>query len=132
MTGFRLAWRQSALVIAAFLVCTSWCAARSGSLKPVWRIVEHPAADGVTMSNVFLDVSGKEYRIATNVGEAISPDGVMTGKVPAAALSACGGWWAGAGDIYYIMRAGHKLKVYHISMDEQAQDTTTIVRSIKL
>ena len=39
--------------------------------------------------------------------------------IPASALLACAGWWAGAGDHLYVVRRGRSLVVYRKELDEQ-------------
>ena len=41
--------------------------------------------------------------------------------VPAAALPACSGWWAGAGEDLYVVRRNRSLVVYSRVLDEQAR-----------
>ena len=40
-------------------------------------------------------------------------------QIPATALAACGGWWAGAGDYFYATREGDTLKIYQGWQEEQ-------------
>jgi hypothetical protein len=40
--------------------------------------------------------------------------------VPASALTACSGWWAGAGEDLYVVRRRGSLVVYSRTLDEQA------------
>jgi hypothetical protein len=127
----RTAVIVSIVALVMLFMSTNVRAAQPLPPKVTWRIVQHPNADGSSKSKVYLDVGRKEYTIASGVGEAITTGGSMPGRVPSSALSACGGWWAGTGDIYYVTHVGHKLKVYHLVLDEQAQDTTTLLRSIK-
>lgn len=41
--------------------------------------------------------------------------------VPAAALTACSGWWAGAGEDFYVVRRRGSLVVYSRTLDEQTR-----------
>lgn len=44
-------------------------------------------------------------------------------QIPKNALSACGGWWAGAGDYYYsIQGKGGSIEVYFGWQDEEQED----------
>lgn len=43
-------------------------------------------------------------------------------EIPKNALNACGGWWAGAGEYFYIIREGNFLKVYEGWQDETQED----------
>ena len=42
--------------------------------------------------------------------------------IPKKALQACGGWWAGAGEYFYVIREGDRLKVYEGWQDETQED----------
>jgi hypothetical protein len=42
--------------------------------------------------------------------------------IPPAAVSACGGWWAGAGDYFYAVVSGHICTVIQGWSDEQQED----------
>jgi len=42
--------------------------------------------------------------------------------IPKKALHACGGWWAGAGEYFYAIREGDRLKVYEGWQDETQED----------
>ena len=42
--------------------------------------------------------------------------------VPASALTACFGWWAGAGDYLYVVRQGKSLAVFRREADEAGPD----------
>lgn len=39
-------------------------------------------------------------------------------EIPAEALAAVGGWWAGAGDYFYARKIGEKVIVYYAGVDE--------------
>lgn len=43
-------------------------------------------------------------------------------QIPADAVSACGGWWAGAGDYFYAILEGNVCKVMQGWQDEQQED----------
>lgn len=42
--------------------------------------------------------------------------------IPADAIAACGAWWAGAGDYYYLLRTANGVAVYQGWQDEQQED----------
>ncbi len=39
-------------------------------------------------------------------------------EIPAEAIIACGGWWAGAGDYYYVVAKGDQFDVMYATIDE--------------
>jgi len=44
-------------------------------------------------------------------------------SVPSTAVAACGGWWAGTGDYFYIILKGDSYYLYKGWLDEQQDDT---------
>lgn len=43
-------------------------------------------------------------------------------EIPENALAACGGWWAGAGDYFYVVMSDNKLVIYQGWQDEGQTD----------
>lgn len=43
-------------------------------------------------------------------------------SIPAQALTACLGWWAGAGDYLYVIRRGRSLVVYRKEVNEEGPE----------
>lgn len=72
--------------------------------------------------SVYLQVGGKRHHIlaASSAFEVVPRDRYKDYKIPAYAIAACAGWWAGAGDDLYVVRRGRQLDVYWRSLDEQA------------
>lgn len=69
--------------------------------------------------DVMLSVNGKEFKIKTINGCSDIPVAeYKTYEIPAEAVSACGGWWAGAGDYYYVIMKNGKPSLFEGWMDE--------------
>jgi hypothetical protein len=84
--------------------------------KSVWGENEE------TYTSISLIVDGKTYKIASNVMGSFSipdKDTWPDMKVPQNAITACMGWWAGAGDYYYAVLENGTLIVMHASVDEE-------------
>lgn len=76
-------------------------------------------------TDVFLRVGGRRVlvmRQAPDEFHIAAKTEYKTIGIPAQALTACTGWWAGAGDSLYVVRRGHSLIVYRREADEQAPD----------
>lgn len=43
-------------------------------------------------------------------------------EIPENAIAACGGWWAGAGDYFYVVKTDNKLVIYQGWQDEGQND----------
>jgi hypothetical protein len=75
---------------------------------------------GNPISAISISINGKITPIANITGDA-----TMTAKsefakqqIPAKALSACGGFWAGAGDYYYAVPSANGVTIFKGSQDE--------------
>lgn len=78
-----------------------------------------PADEPLTKISVWVDE--KTYQVAKNVaGNAnILEKNVWADyKIPAKAESACMAWWAGEGDVYYLIRKKGGFIVYHTVVSE--------------
>jgi hypothetical protein len=69
---------------------------------------------------ISLDVNGKKYEIAKELGNynEITSDNFKDYKIPENALAACGGWWAGAGVDYWVIKKGNNLNVFMREISE--------------
>ena len=73
--------------------------------------------------DVMLSVNGKEFKIKTINGCGDIPlSEYKTYEIPTAAVSACGGWWAGAGDYYYVIMKNGKPSLFEGWMDETQKE----------
>jgi hypothetical protein len=78
---------------------------------------------GTPHYDVYLSADGKETKIKSINGcaEIVKAD-YASHEIPADALAACGGWWAGAGDYYYVIMKDGKPVVYEGWQDEGQKD----------
>ena len=75
------------------------------------------------MSEIYVQYKEKKIKINTHSGSAnIVDKSEFYLGVPNTAISACGGWWAGAGDYYYIVPSVKGLALYHGWQDEGQED----------
>lgn len=74
-------------------------------------------------SQVFLQINEQRIKIADiSACDIIGGDSFTQYEMPANALAACGGWWAGAGDYLYAVREGTHIKVMKGWQDEAQED----------
>lgn len=74
-------------------------------------------------SQVFLQINQERVKIADIAAcDVINGDRFADYGIPSAAVAACGGWWAGAGDYFYAVRDGDHIKVMKGWQDEGQED----------
>lgn len=80
--------------------------------------------DANPTSTIELLADGKTNPVSRISGYAdlISVADYKSKEIPENALAACGGWWAGAGDYFYVIESGNKLVVYQGWQDEGQTD----------
>ena len=121
-------WLAAKLALAVLLVSAGFSSAAPASKQtpPVaWVFQMHRDKSGTPSTDVFLRVGGKQtlvMRQAQEEFEALPRSSYKDHAVPAQALAACAGWFAGAGDDLYVIRRGRSLVVYRKQQDEQAPD----------
>lgn len=72
---------------------------------------------------VILTVDGKKEIIDTVMAcDKIPASNFSQYEIPKTALTACGGWWAGAGDYFYAELKDNKVVVYQGWQDEEQKD----------
>lgn len=72
---------------------------------------------------VILTVDGKKEIIDTVMAcDNIPASNFSQYEIPKTALTACGGWWAGAGDYFYAILKDNKVVVYQGWQDEEQKD----------
>lgn len=81
-------------------------------------------ANGTPYSDIFLTFGKKVAKIDKVAGNADLTDRSLFGenKIPKTALSACGAWWAGAGDYFYVVQEKNKLVIYKGWQAEEQTD----------
>jgi hypothetical protein len=72
---------------------------------------------------VYLQVGDRKTKIAEihSTCDDITRDEFSAYEIPEAALGAVGGWWAGAGDYFYVIPENDKVTVYQGSADEMQE-----------
>lgn len=74
-------------------------------------------------NEIVLKVDGKEQKIDTILAcDVIAAADYQRHEIPATAVSACGGWWAGGGDYFYAIIENNQAVVYQGWQDEGQED----------
>ncbi len=76
---------------------------------------------GTPTSLVSLIINKRNHFVTKVIGNEMKPmtrDQFAGWKVPKIATTACFGWFAGGGDLYYAIERRHALKIYHRAIDE--------------
>lgn len=141
MEKTRILLRRISLLILA----ATFCAAAAGVARGALRQANAGAAEfslqyrvrrgrsETPRTDVFLVVRGRRVLIRPNViGEfrTLERTEYAERKVPAAAVAACTGWWAGQGEDVYVIRRGSRLAVYVRELDESAADSAYRQRKV--
>lgn len=78
---------------------------------------------GTPHNDVYLLVGGTETKVkSVNACAEIVAADYARHEIPAEAVAACGGWWAGAGDYYYVVMKEGKPVVFEGWQDEGQKD----------
>jgi hypothetical protein len=79
---------------------------------------------GAPQTQLSLDVDGTKTILDTVLACNLIPATTFSQyNIPKTALSACGGWWAGGGDYFYVVLQDNRPVVYQGWQDEQQEDT---------
>ncbi|MFT4760656.1 MAG: hypothetical protein ACI9XO_002200 [Paraglaciecola sp.] len=71
-------------------------------------------------SEVFLEIGADKLKMGSLLNcDEITPADYQNYQIPAKALTAAGGWWAGYGDYFYVVREAGNFVVKQGVMDEQ-------------
>lgn len=83
-------------------------------------IIEYNEDETNPISEVVLDVDGVLHEVAKVSGcvEKIEKSEYSEYDIPADAVEACGTYWAGAGDYFYILANASEVKLYQGWIDE--------------
>lgn len=94
------------------------------TVQLICQAVEEPNMEAdAPRHEVFVQMGDSRVKVADILNcETLSPDLFAQYQIPAEALTAVGGWWAGAGDYLYIVQEGEKFVVKQGAMDEQQEN----------
>lgn len=98
--------------------------AAQSNVKVEWLFdIKMDNSDNTPRGKVYLMVGNRKVLIRPDVvGEyhVIERADYKSSKVPASAITACGGWWAGQGEDLYVIRRKRQLVVFIRYLDEGA------------
>jgi hypothetical protein len=88
-----------------------------------WAFDTHEDRDGNPHTKVSLVVGARRVLVTETTANfnVVERKDFKEHAVPAAAVAACSGWWAGAGQDLYVIRRGRTLVVYSRTLDEQTR-----------
>ena len=131
------------LALSISLLLASLGAPRGADARPVppppviaWLFDIHNDRSASPHGRVFLRVNDRRLLVLPQADmqyQTVPRSEYRERKIPAAALTACSGWWAGAGvDLYVVQRRG-RLNVFLRDRDEQAPDSAyRLIQSVPL
>lgn len=98
----------------------------------VCQPVEEPNMEAdAPQHEVFIQLGDSKIKVADILNcETISPDQFGNYQIPDGALSAVGGWWAGAGDYLYVIHENDGFVVKQGGMDEMQEDNDFGYRTV--
>ena len=112
--------------LAALPVCSASVPAAPVQTPPLaWVFQMRRDSQLIPHTDVFLRVGTRQVLVMHQAEEefhAVAKADYKNSSIPASALAACSGWWAGAGDNLYVLRRGRSLIVYRKELDEEAPD----------
>ena len=114
----------AALAAALLLPPAGQAAPAPGSRLPqiTWQFDTRVDKDLTPHTNVFLRVGGKRFLVlrgSVSEFQVIKRQEYKDHKVPAEAIAACAGWFAGQGNDLYVIRRAGKLIVFDRALEEQ-------------
>jgi hypothetical protein len=92
--------------------------------KLEWRFASSMDSRGIPTTAITLLVNRHAIPINSKVialFRKLDRESYRDHDIPSDALAACFGWWAGAGDEYYVMRDGNRLAIFHRELSEEAE-----------
>lgn len=100
----------------------AWQKAARGQPEANWAFDTHEDRDGNPRTKVFLVVGARRVLLLETTANfsVLERKDFKGHAVPATAVTACNGWWAGQGTDLYVTRRGRTLVVYSRDLDEQA------------
>ncbi|MEL6925342.1 MAG: hypothetical protein AAFO94_14945, partial [Bacteroidota bacterium] len=118
------------IAFGLFLCFLVACQSDSSSSANKNTIIGTPAfsfettIDSTEMPNtsIFLTFDDNKIKVAqTHSCLKITPAEYERHDIPADAIDACGGWWAGAGDYFYLTLQDEHYQIYQGSVDEMQE-----------
>jgi len=102
-----------------------------------WSIDVSHDKQGIPKSVLYLVGNQHRHFVAKVEGNEMKPmeRELYSGwNVPAKAVTACFGWFAGGGDVYYAIRRPRALQIFHRGIDESDRQVQRpdLVKTIKL
>ena len=99
-----------------------------------WSFDIHDDRRDSPHGRVFLCVNGSKVLVLPRAGmhySLVPRSEYHERNVPAAALTACSGWWAGAGVDLYVVQYGGRLNVFRRDEDEQSGNSAyRLIKSV--
>jgi uncharacterized Zn-finger protein len=96
------------------------------SIKFICQAVEIPNTDSDAPHNeVYLQMGNSRVKVGDILScETIAKEQYEQYQIPASAIDAAGGWWAGAGDYFYVAEEGGNYVVRQGAMFEEQEDNS--------
>ena len=104
---------------------TSIVSKKEEALKPIEEkldvkfIIRSKSSEDMPSSDISISVNGKVTFLATISGAATIQNDIGENN----SITACGGWWAGAGDYFYAVSSAKGVIVYKGWQDETQEDS---------
>jgi len=117
--------KRTFIFLALGLFLTQMASAQSKQVVTKFTFKTYPEdANGMPHSDIFLTFGNKVAKVDKVTGNADLTDrsNFTENKIPQNALSACGSWWAGAGDYFYVVQEKNKLVIYKGWQAEEQTD----------
>ena len=93
--------------------------------------VKNPSMPDMPENEVFLQLVESKAKVADVMDcQIITPKNYAQYDIPKNAISAVGGWWAGAGDYLYIAEEEGNYVIKKAHMEEMQTDTTYIYKEV--
>ncbi|MEZ4959498.1 MAG: hypothetical protein R2830_06765 [Saprospiraceae bacterium] len=102
------------------------------TIKFICQPAEEPNADtGAPQNEVFVKMGDSRVKVADILAcESITKDLYEQYQIPANAIDAAGGWWAGAGDYFYVIEENGNYVVKQGQMFEEQEDNSYNYKAI--
>jgi hypothetical protein len=87
-------------------------------------VIEYNNNDEMPLTFISVNIKGVKHEVKSISGMAdmIKNEQFEEMEIPSNAIAACGGWWAGAGDYFYLIKNDQSFDVYHGWQDEMQED----------